>query len=421
VKDDLDAPSVARLRLSTSVTLADITALALDAAIPAFADAAGVFVMEHLLTGAEPARRESTGPIAARRLGTRFAPAVRQAPAAFPSGEVIAFATDSPYAQCVRTGQPVVFTEPDRQTLQRAHHGGREVFSRYASFLAVPMNAEGSAAGFLVFARASAAIAFSERDAAVAARLAAHAGTGVANALTLTRHRAIAGALERGLLAADPPRPARIEVAGRCLPAAGQAIGGDWYDIIPLPAERTGLIIGDVMGHGPEAAAVMAQLRAAAHALAQLDLQPAELLGQVNRTTATLRDVTLATCVYAVIDPGGPSCTITAAGHLPPVLAMPDGTTRVPDLPAGQSLGLGPSVYGQARIKLPPGAIIALYTDGLVETRTRSFEQGIMAMRSVLARAHGPLDAVCDTLIRDLAGQHEDDVTVILARIPNGT
>jgi serine phosphatase RsbU (regulator of sigma subunit) len=92
----------------------------------------------------------------------------------------------------------------------------------------------------------------------------------------------------------------------------------------------------------------------------------------------------LATCVYAVIDPASQSCTLSAADHLPPVLAMPNGTTRVPDLPTGQSLGLGSAVYGQARIKFPPGAIIALYTDGLVETRTRSFEQGIRALRAVL-------------------------------------
>ena len=128
----------------------------------------------------------------------------------------------------------------------------------------------------------------------------------------------------------------------------------------------------------------------------------------------------LATCVYAVIDPARQSCTLAAAGHLPPVLALPDGTTRVPDLPGGQSLGLGSAVYGQARIKFPPGAVIALYTDGLVETRTRSFDQGILALRSVLPGEPGQpgqLDAACDRLVSSLAGRFEDDVTVVLARI----
>jgi hypothetical protein len=119
-----------------------------------------------------------------------------------------------------------------------------------------------------------------------------------------------------------------------------------------------------------------------------------------------------------VIDPAGQACTLAGAGHLPPVLAMPDGTTRVPDLPAGQSLGLGTAIYGQARIKLPPGTILALYTDGLVETRTRSYDHGILALRSLLTRERGHLEVICDALIGSLAERYEDDVTVVLARIP---
>ena len=251
-----------------------------------------------------------------------------------------------------------------------------------------------------------------------AVRLGAQAGTAIVNALTLMRHRSIADALQRGLLAAEPPIPSGMEIAGRCLPAAGHVIGGDWYDIIPLRGDRTGLVVGDVMGHGPEAAAVMAQLRAAAHALADLDLEPADLLQRLNRVTATLQRITLATCAYAVVDAAGHSCTLAGAGHLPPILALPDGTTRVPELPAGQSLGLGTAIYGQARIKLPPGAVLALYTDGLVESRTRSFDQGILAVRSILAREHGHLETICDALIASLDGRCEDDITVILARIP---
>jgi hypothetical protein len=404
----------AGLRLSTSLDLAEIASLVLDAVVPAFADAAGVYVMEQLLEG-EYGHRENGGEVTVRRLGARFAS--QRAPlAAFPPSEVIAFAARSPYARCVNSGETVIFRQPDTQTLDRARPGGREVLSRYASFLAVPLSASGAITGFLAFARAADATAFRDSDAAAAGRLAAEAGAGIANALLLIRQRSIADALQRGLLAPEMPVPAQLEVAGRCLPAAGQVVGGDWYDIICLPAGRTALIVGDVMGHGPEAAAMMAQLRAAAHALAQLDLEPAELLGHLDRTTATLRSVMLATCVYAVIDPDGQSCTISAAGHLPPVLAMPDGTTRIPDLPPGQSLGLGSAVYGQARIKLPPGAIIALYTDGLVETRTRPFDQGIRTLRSLLAGEHGQLQATCDTLIGSLAQRYEDDVTLILAR-----
>ncbi len=407
----------AALRLHTSLDLAGIASLVLGATVPDFADAGTVFVLEHPLGAGE--LPPGNGDVAARRLGTRLAHASQPVlQEAFPAGEMTAFAADSPYARCVRGREPVFFAQPDSQTLERARPGGREIMSRYASFLAVPATAGAEVAGFLAFARTARWAVFNEADAATAVRLAAGAGTGIANALTLMRHRFIADMLQGSLLAAEPEAPQGLDVAARCLPASGQIVGGDWYDLIALPAGRSGLIVGDVMGHGPEAAAVMAQLRAAAHALAQLDLQPAELLGHLDQVTATLRRPMLATCVYAIIDPASQSCTLSAAGHLPPVLALPDGTTRVPDLPAGQSLGLGSAVYGQARIKFPPGAVIALYTDGLVETRTRSFDQGILALRSVLSGAPRQLDTACDRLIGSLAERFEDDVTVVLARIP---
>jgi hypothetical protein len=403
------------LRLASGTEIADITRLALEAVVPALADGAGVFVAEQFFRGGRPGQDDAAG-VAVRRLGTRFSRGV--SPEAFPPGETIVFATDSPYGRCMRGHEPVIFTRPDGQTLEQAEPGAREALSRFASFLAVPIIAGDAVAGFLALARAPGGPAFGDGDAAATGYLAAYAGIGIANSVTLTRLRTIAVTLQRGLLAADPPQPEWLEVAARCLPAAGQVIGGDWYDLIPLPGGRTGVLVGDVMGHGPEAAAVMAQLRAAAHALAQLDLPPGELLGQVNGTTATLRGVTMATCAYAVIDPGEQSCTLAAAGHLPAVLAMPDGTTQVASLPAGPSLGLGPAAYRQARLSLPPGALIALYTDGLVETRTRSFEDGIHALRSELAGARGSLDATCDALIQALAPRPDDDITLILARIP---
>jgi hypothetical protein len=406
------------LILGTGLDLSEIARLVMAAVLPGLADGASVFALEQLLRGGEPAGPGGGVRLVARRLGTRFAhPVIPTPEAVFPPGEVLAFAADSPYARCVYGGGPVSYGQAESRALDLTEPG-RAIVSAYRSFLAVPMTGDGTATGFLVLARTPGRPPFSAAEIATAARLAGYAGTGIANAVKLIRQRTIADALQRGLLVSEPPTPSGLEVAGRCQPAAGHTLGGDWYDIIPLPDGRTGIVVGDVMGHGPEAAAVMAQLRAAAHALADLDLAPAELLHRLNRLATMLHRITLATCVYAVIDPAGQACTLAGAGHLPPVLALPDGTTHVPDLPAGQSLGLGTAVYGQARIKLPAGAILALYTDGLVETRTRSYDHGILALRSLLIRERGPLEAVCDTLIRSLAERYEDDITVVLARVP---
>ena len=209
-------------------------------------------------------------------------------------------------------------------------------------------------------------------------------------------------------------------MAARCLPAPGQVSSGDWYDILTLPGGRAGLIAGDAMGHDQQAAAAMTQLRAAAHALGDLDLPPAEMLRRLDRTTAALGIVAFATCIYAVIDPASRSCVVARAGHLPAVIARPDGSTSAPDLPSGLPIGLGTAIYGQLTLPLQPGAILALYTDGLVDTRTRSSDEGVLELRSVLAGQAGSLDDVCDHLLRSLAPRREDDTTVVLARIPPG-
>jgi serine phosphatase RsbU (regulator of sigma subunit) len=294
----------------------------------------------------------------------------------------------------------------------------RTTVGRYTSFLVAPMITRGTTVGVLVLARAPSAPSFREDEAQAATDLAGRAAVAIADSLALMRHRSVAEALQAPRAAVAQVARGLLEIAGRCLPATGCEAGGDWYDIIPLPRERTGLIVGDVMGHGPLAATVMTRLSAAAYALADLDLPPAEVVRQLNRTALALPQDTLVTCAYAVIDPASQSCAITAAGHLPPILAMPDGTTRVLDIPAGQSLGVTPAAYGEARIRLRPGTILALYTDGLVETRTRPFDRGIVALRSALAGPPGDLDATCEELAASPGETREDDTTIVLARIP---
>lgn len=395
----------------------------LDALVPRFADAAGLYALEQLLSDATLA-----GPLAdagparrvVRRLATRSAPGAQFSLEAFPSGEVVALGADSPVARSLREGAPVIFTRVGSGALRRLSPQARKTVGRYTSFIAAPMTTRDTTVGTLVLARAQGAPPFRDGDTQAALDLAVRAAAAVADSLALMRRRSVAEALR-------PPRRSvalmphtRLEVAGRCLPATGCDAGCDWYDIIPLPGGRTGLVVGDVMGHGPLAATVMTRLSAAAYTLADLDLPPAEVMRQLNRTAITLPHDTLATCAYAVIDPARQSCVITTAGHLPPVLAMPGGMTRVIDMPGGQSLGIAPASYGQARIRLRPGTVLALYTDGLVETRSRPYEQGIVALRSALAEPYPDLDATCESLTPSSAEACEDDMTIVLARIPPG-
>ena len=409
-----------RLRPQAAADPARMAAQILDALVPGFADAAGMYVLEELLSDGGAPVRQAAGigrrGVTMRRLAARSAslPAFE---AAFPPREVVVLAADAPSVRCLIDGAPVIFDQPGSKGLRRISAQARTALVQYTSFLAAPMITRGTAVGLLILARGPGTQPFLETDAQAAADLASRAAAGVADSLAIMRHRSVAEALR-------PPRPAvarlargRLDIAGRCLPAAGCDAGGDWYDIIPLPGDRTGLFVGDVMGHGPLAATVMTRLSAAAYTLADLGLSPAGVMRQLNRTALALPQDTLVTCVYAIIDPGAQSCVIAAAGHLPPVLAMPDGTTRVVDMPGGQSLGIAPTRYGQASIRLRPGTVLALYTDGLVETRTRPFDRGILALRAALGRPHPDLDAACEALAAAPGETLEDDVTVVLARV----
>jgi hypothetical protein len=409
-------------------SLSEIAGLVLEASVPRFADAVAVFALEALLVGGEPDGRTAGEQVIARRLGSGYArdghPVVDPA---FAAGEVLALDGGSPCSRCVRGGGPVIFGETDGQVLERAGYrdgagatGVPGTISSYSSFLAVPMTAGHMVTGFLLFARGPAAPPFTVGDAGQVAGLAARAAGFVASACLAIGQQRIAAAQRQRLIPAVPRAPAGIEVAARCLPAPGQVSSGDWYDILPLPGGRAGLIAGDAMGHDQQAAAAMTQLRAAAHALGDLDLPPAEMLRRLDRTTAALGIVAFATCIYAVIDPASYSCVVARAGHLPAVIARPDGRTSAPDLPSGLPIGLGTAIYGQLTLPLPPGAILALYTDGLVDTRSRSSDEGVLELRSILAGQAGSLDDACDHLLRSLAPRPEDDTTVLLARIPPG-
>ncbi|MEV0189571.1 PAS domain S-box protein [Kitasatospora purpeofusca] len=239
------------------------------------------------------------------------------------------------------------------------------------------------------------------------------------------QQRHIALTLQRSLMGTPPAIPG-LATASRYLPATqGAGVGGDWFDLVPLGAGRVGILIGDVMGRGLDAAAVMGQLRAAAHALAKTGMEPRQLMQALDAIVADL-DLPdqLVTCCYLVLAPDTGEVTVCSAGHLPALLA--DSTSGVRELkaPVSAPLGVGGIPHEQTRTAVPPGAALVLYTDGLIETPGSDIgcrlAELARTLDGVLADA-GDLEAVADgvlaALLPDVEG-HNDDVTLLLARLP---
>ena len=251
------------------------------------------------------------------------------------------------------------------------------------------------------------------------------------------QQRHVALTLQKALMG-TPAHIPEIETAHRYLPATGGAgVGGDWFDLIPLGAGRAGVLVGDVMGRGLEAAVVMGQLRSAARALAKAQFPPQQLMQALDAFAADLPQQ-LITCCYLVIDPGldaGPGLpvTICSAGHPPGLLVTPGpGGVRATRIaaPVSVPLGVGQVPHQQGRFVAPAGSILALYTDGLVETRDSDLDLQIDKVGAELQAACADglgLEEIADRVITRLlgeAGQHAggfaDDVTLLLVRLPDG-
>jgi Stage II sporulation protein E (SpoIIE)/GAF domain len=417
--------SEASARIGTTLDLNQTAAEVVDVAVPGFADAASIFVAERLLAAGEFDMASPEHGAVLRRLAARLSgqPAVLTADL-LRTGEVLVFGEGSPSFRAMRTASPLLFDRLDPEAERRVtrHPGGAETLAQFTSFLSVPLAARGSVVGCATFGRAASSSPFGPADIAAAGELMSRAAVCIDNARLYDRERRTALALQRGMLPVpgQPEVPAGLEVARCYLPVGGSVVGGDWHDIVRLPGGRAALIVGDAMGHGPEAAAVMVQLRTAAHTLADVELAPEAVLRKLDRMAAGLASP-FATCIYTVIDPAAGACTVAQAGHLPPVLVLPGPRTRVLELPPGLPLGLGAESFESTRVTLPPGTTIALYTDGLVESRTRALDTGLGALREALAAAFAdpklPLSDACDLVTRAMRQHGEDEITLVLARV----
>ncbi|MFF5934601.1 SpoIIE family protein phosphatase [Streptomyces sp. NPDC012508] len=437
-------------RIGNSLDLESTARELLDVAVPGFCDLASVDLYQGLLTGDEapPGRWGSShdvgyGAGSAELRRVAFASAVSDTPLRNPHetvgadaggccgtdpvevGSVHRYPFNSPCAGALRTGQ--VRTVP----------GGDG--SLVHSTLVVPMVAHDTVVGLVQFSRAKGSESFGERDRALAVELAARAAVCIDNARLYRREHERALILQRSLLPPGDPEAAGLDIACRYLPGTtATEVGGDWFDVIELPGHRTALVIGDVMGRGLRAAVAMGELRTAVRTLAQLDLEPAEVLSHLDEIARglgapagaqqsarahkargpELSEVYLATCVYAVYDPVTRRCTFANAGHLPPVLVEPGEKALLLDVPPGMPLGVGGEPFEEVEVELPENSLLALYTDGLVESRDHPLDEGLTAFRTALTDAALPLEDVCDRVLTTLDTEHgEDDIALLMARI----
>ncbi|MGY1437757.1 ATP-binding SpoIIE family protein phosphatase [Streptomyces reniochalinae] len=348
-------------------------------------------------------------------------------------GSTHCYAEHSPYATALRTGR--VQNIPGQDGSVPAQFG-----AVVQSTLAVPMVARDRVLGLAQFSRAKGSEPFGERDGALAAELAARAAVCIDNARLYRREHERALILQRSLLPPGDPEAAGLEIACRYLPGnPATEVGGDWFDVIELPGHRTAIVVGDVMGRGLRAAVAMGELRTAVRTLALTDMEPAEVLGALDEIArglgdarrqqhtqrayrgadADLSEVYLATCIYAVYDPVSRRCTFANAGHLPPILLEPaDESALLLEVPKGVPLGVGGEPFEEVEVELPEGAMLALYTDGLVESRDHPLDEGLDRFRSALTDAAEPLEDTADRVLRTLNVHHgEDDIALLVARV----
>ncbi|MEO6088182.1 MAG: GAF domain-containing SpoIIE family protein phosphatase [Umezawaea sp.] len=230
--------------------------------------------------------------------------------------------------------------------------------------------------------------------------------------------RAAAAMLQDSLLPGTLPATEGWELAARYVPGTDSGVGGDWYDVFALPGERIGLVIGDVVGNGLPAAIVMGRLRSALRAYALEFSDPAEVLGKLDRKASHFDNPTMATVGYAVVDTVAQRMDLALAGHLRPVLALPGQTSRFIDAPIGPPVGHRLGVTGRrgASVDVPPGALVALYTDGLVERRELDLDDRLEKLRQVVTPTTP--EAACVRIMATLVGDRPagDDIALLTIR-----
>ena len=395
-------------------------------AVPHFCNTAGLAILESLVAGEELPADSPDGSQLLRRLAVAYDDSNSAWDAVFPTGEILRYPPGTPYTECMATGKPVRLKMGSDQAARIATSWLRRPVAQLlanTSLLLLPLAARDVTLGFVVCTRKDSYRAFDAYDTEIGMEFASRAAIFIDNARRYSRERATAVTLQRSLLPTGLSKPSSVEVRHRYLPGSKLIeVGGDWYESIALPGARVALVVGDVAGHGVRAAVTMGRLRTAIHTLAMLELSPAETLQQLNELMGDLgaREPHFATCVYAVYDAVTGMLEVASAGHLPPLLVGPDGTNEFLSLTPAPPLGIGSGSVQSKFVPVTDGSLLVLYTDGLVENRTRDIDVGLRLLSEIFGpgAAARPLEDLCRaTLAGVYSDQQRDDIALLMARL----
>ena len=323
--------------------------------------------------------------------------------------------SDVPFARSIASTEPVwALTDEEMAAFTDATE------PRSVGWVTLPLVTRGGARGALHVSLRSPR-SFSDEDRAWLESMVSQCGLALERASQYEAEQTIAETLQRSVLPSSLPRIEGVELAARYLPGSAQLdVGGDWFDALPLPDGKLGLVVGDVVGKGVQAAASMAQLRNAIRAFSVERLKPSSVLVRLNRLADEVLDTSFATLAYLALEPDTGVCRFSSAGHPPPAVAYPDGRVELIEAARGLPLGTGiRTTYRQELLELPPGSVIVLYTDGLIERRGRSIDEGLSTLREALASAPRDPDRLLEHVLDHLVGDGErgDDIALLAARI----
>ncbi|MFJ9798359.1 ATP-binding SpoIIE family protein phosphatase [Streptomyces sp. NPDC101145] len=410
-------------RIGTTLDLQRTAQELADFMVPTLADGAAVDLLESVLRGGGASRPTGSKVPLARAMAVSAIDRLAHLEPD-PVGELSTLhpAPKLPH-RCLVTGRAhlVRHIAPDQyESIAPTPHAARLLQEAGVhSYMVVPLISRGVLIGIADFIRCAGRPAFTPADMALAGQLASKAAVLLDNARLYGRERETVVTLQRALLPKAAPPTLGLEVASSYRPAVDPSgVGGDWFDIVPLPGGRTALVVGDVMAHGLEAAATMGRLRSVARTLLNLDVSPERVLARLDLAARDLEEDQVATCLCVLYDPALGTYRVASAGHLPPLLIDPAGNAEFVDVAVGAPLGAGVIPYDPVTVEAPPGSRIMMCTDGLIKNRTTDAGVWLDTLRVAASGPQPPFSDAFDaiwTRTADGEGRRFDDAIMLAA------